>query len=123
VTRQKLITDFLRAQAGWRIANVGNDPVRTARSAAALLDAAAYAATLADDDPQLAALDRCGCFRGRVFDPGPAGVSLARWWQFRDGPHARPEDLISALAATAAAHWGPPVVPPQAGAARLARDH
>ena len=94
-----MITEFLRAQAGWRMANAGTAPVPTARCAAALLDAAAYAATLRDDDPDLAALERGGCFRGNVFDPGTRGVSLARWWQFADTVNARPRDLIAALAA------------------------
>ncbi len=96
-----MITEFLRAQAGWRLVNAGRDPVRTARCAAALLDGAAFAATLSDDDPDLAALTRRGCFRGPVFDPGPKGISLARWWQFGEPAHVRPRDLISALAATA----------------------
>ena len=96
-----MITEFLRAQAGWRLVNAGRDPVRTARCAAALLDAAAFAATLGDDDPDLAALTRGGCFRGPVFDPGPKGISLARWWQFGEAASARPRDLISALAAAA----------------------
>ena len=96
-----MITEFLRAQAGWRLVNAGRDPVRTARCAAALLDAAAFAATLGDDDPDLAALTQGGCFRGPIFDPGPKGISLARWWQFGEAAHARPRDLISALAAAA----------------------
>lgn len=99
-----MITEFLRAQAGWRLGNGQRDPVRTARCAAALLDAAAYAATIRDDDPDLAVLGRMGCFRGEVFDPGPRGISLARWWQFGDGEqHARPRDLIAALAVQASA--------------------
>jgi hypothetical protein len=96
-----MITEFLRVQAGWRLETAGRDPVRTARCAAALLDAAAFAATLADDDPDLRALARGGCFRGTVFDPGPKGVSLARWWQFGDAAHVRPRDLIAALAVAA----------------------
>ncbi len=115
--KQRLLTDFLRAQASWRMVNSAGDPVRTARCVAALLDAAAYVAALADDDPVLAALTCAGCFRGPVFDPGPKGISLARWWQFADGPHARPYDLISALAAVAAVSRprGPAEAPGQPG--------
>ena len=50
------MAEFLRAQAAWRLARADGDPVRAARCAAALLDAAAYAAGLADDDRTLALL-------------------------------------------------------------------
>jgi hypothetical protein len=93
------MAEFLRAQAAWRLSRAGGDPVRAARCAAALLDAAAYVAGLTDDDRGLAMLARGGCFRGQVFDPGPEGVSLARWWQYRDAPQSRPQDLVAALAA------------------------
>jgi hypothetical protein len=99
VKKRLLVAEFLRARAAWRLARAGGDPVRTARCAAALLDAAAYVAALTDDDGGLALLARGGCFRGQVFDPGPKGVSIARWWQYRDVPQARPADLIAALAA------------------------
>jgi hypothetical protein len=93
------MAEFLRAQAAWRLACAGGDPIRTARSAAALLDAAAYVAALTDDDGGLALLARGGCFRGQVFDPGPKGVSITRYWQYRDVPQAGPQDLMAALAA------------------------
>jgi hypothetical protein len=99
VTKKMLVAEFLRAQAGWRLATADTDPVRAARSAAALLDAAAYVAGLTEDDRDLARLSRGGCFRGNVFDPGPKGMSIARWWQFGDGVQAGPRDLIAALAA------------------------
>ena len=94
-----LVAEFLRAQAGWRLATAEADPVRAARCAAALLDAAAYVAGLAEDDRDLTLLSRGGCFRGNIFDPGPKGMSIARWWQFGDAPQAKPRDLIAALAA------------------------
>jgi hypothetical protein len=97
VTQQKLIADFLRAQAAWRLARASDDPIRAARCAAALLDAAAFVAGLADDDRDLARLARVGCFRGQVFDPGPRGLSLARGWQYREGRQAGPRDLVTAL--------------------------
>jgi hypothetical protein len=99
VTKKMLVAEFLRAQAGWRLATAKADPVRAARCAAALLDAAAFAAGLAEDDRDLALLSRGGCFRGNIFDPGPKGISIARWWQFGDAPQAKPRDLIAALAA------------------------
>jgi hypothetical protein len=97
------VAEFLRAQAAWRLARADGDPVRAARCAAALLDAAAYAAGLADDDRTLAVLARGGCFRGQVFDPGPRGISIARWWQYRDAPQTGPQDLVAALAAAVGA--------------------
>jgi hypothetical protein len=99
--KQILVAEFLRAQAAWRLAHAESDPVRAARCAAALLDAAAFAAALGDDDPDLALLALPGCFRAGEFDPGPDGVSVARWWQYRDreDPHTSPRDLICALAA------------------------
>jgi hypothetical protein len=102
VTRQFLVAEFLRSQAAWRLARAESDPVAAARCAAALLDAAAYTAALADDDHDLAELARGGCFRGQAFDPGPRGLSVTRSWQYRDLTCAGPRDLIAALAATAA---------------------
>ena len=95
------MAEFLRAQAAWRLACAGNDPVRAARCAAALLDTAAFVVTLAGDDDDLAALARVGCFGGDVFDPGARGLQVARWWQFGDPPYAGPRDLLAALAAQA----------------------
>ena len=95
------MAEFLRAQAAWRLARAGTDPVRAARCAAALLDAAAFVVTLAGDDDDLAALARGGCFGGDVFDPGAAGLQVARWWQFGDPPYAGPRDLLATLAAAA----------------------
>jgi hypothetical protein len=102
VTTEILVAEFFRAQAAWRLARAGGDPVRAARCAAALLDAAAFVATLSADDEDLAALAGAGCFRGDVFDPGAPGVQIARWWQFGDPPYAGPRDLLTALAAAAA---------------------
>jgi hypothetical protein len=99
VTPQILIAEFLRAQAAWRLARAGDDPVAAARCAAALLDIAAFVAGLTDDDGDLARLRRGGCFRGQVFDPGPKGVSITRWWQYREAGQAGPRDLVAALVA------------------------
>ena len=106
-----LLAEFLRAQAAWRLARAGADPVRAARCAAALLDAAAFAATLPADDENLAALERAGCFRGGEFDPGARGLQISRWWQFGDPPYAGPPDLLAALSAATGrpvARSGPP---------------
>ncbi len=101
MTEEILVAEFFRAQAAWRLARADGDPVRAARCAAALLDAAAFVATLTPQDTDLAALDAAGCFRGDAFDPGPAGVLICRWWQFGDPPYAGPRDLLTALSAAA----------------------
>jgi hypothetical protein len=95
------MAEFLRAQAAWRLARAGSDPVRAARCAVALLDAAAFVVTLDEDDDGLAALAQAGCFGPEVFDPGPRGLQIARWWQFGEPPYAGPRDLLTALAAAA----------------------
>jgi hypothetical protein len=105
------MAEFLRAQAAWRLARAGADPVRAARCAAALLDAAAFVVTLTEDDDDLAALARAGCFGGEVLDPGARGLQIARWWQFGDPPYAGPRGLLTAMAAAAGrpvARSGPP---------------
>jgi len=99
VTTEILVAEFLRAQAAWRLARADGDPVRAARCAAALLDAAAYVATLTPPDTDLAALEAAGCFQGNMFDPGEEGLLICRWWQFGDPPYAGPRDLLTALCA------------------------
>ncbi|HTT53193.1 MAG TPA: hypothetical protein VMH35_17495 [Streptosporangiaceae bacterium] len=101
MTTEILIAEFLRAQAAWRLARADGDPVRAARCAAALLDAASFVATLTAQDADLAVLDQAGCFHGDAFDPGPEGVRICRWWQFGDPPYAGPRDLLTALSAAA----------------------
>ena len=101
MTTEILVAEFFRAQAAWRLARADGDPVRAARCAAALLDAAAYVATLTPQDTDLAALEAAGCFRGNMFDPGDEGVLICRWWQFGDPPYAGPRDLLAALSAAA----------------------
>ena len=99
MTTEILVAEFLRAQAAWRLARADGDPVRAARCAAALLDAAAYVATLTPPDTDLAALEAAGCFQGNMFDPGEEGLLICRWWQFGDPPYAGPRDLLTALCA------------------------
>ena len=99
MTTEILVAEFLRAQAAWRLARPDGDPVRAARCAAALLDAAAYVATLTPPDTDLAALEAAGCFQGNMFDPGEEGLLICRWWQFGDPPYAGPRDLLTALCA------------------------
>jgi hypothetical protein len=95
------IAAFLRAQAHWRLDCAGAAPVPAARCAVALLDAAVYVAGLPDDDPDLTALTAGGDFRGGMFYPGDAGLTIARRWQLSEGPPAGPRALLAALAAAA----------------------
>ena len=99
MTTEILIAEFFRAQAAWRLARADGDPVRAARCAAALLDAAAFVATLTPQDTDLTALEAAGCFQGDAFDPGEEGVLICRWWQFGDPPYTGPRDLLAALSA------------------------
>ncbi|WP_378784618.1 hypothetical protein ACFMQL_04055 [Nonomuraea fastidiosa] len=74
MSRSESLAEYLRAQARRRLDRVeSRDEGRNARCALALLDAAAYAATLPDDDPLIQMLDQAGCFGPlgcEEFDPG-----------------------------------------------------
>jgi hypothetical protein len=96
--RQLMISRFLRDQAWWRLDCAGASALRVARSVVALLDAAAYAAEVPDDHPDLRALTLAGCFRDGVFDPGEEGLAVVRGWQLADRPTAGPADLLAAMA-------------------------
>lgn len=96
MSRTESLADYLRVQARRRLDRVEpNDDGRNARCALALLDAAAYAGSLPDDDPLVLMLERAGCF-GPLgyddFDPGEAGVRLIRDWQ-----GGEPHELLLAL--------------------------
>lgn len=106
MSKQILVAEFLRTQAAWRLARSEADPVAAARCAAALLDAAAFAASLTEEDADLVRMAHRGCFREQVFDPGPRGVTLTRSWQYSDLADASPRDLIAALATAAVAVHG-----------------
>ncbi|GLW07934.1 hypothetical protein Misp01_30640 [Microtetraspora sp. NBRC 13810] len=85
MSRSESLAEYLRAQGRWRLDRVEReDGGRNARSALALLDAAAYADTLADDDPLVEGLAMAGCFGPAGFDdfdPGPRGLALIRSWE------------------------------------------
>jgi hypothetical protein len=109
VTKANLLKQFLRERAWWRLDSAGPNSVYVARSVVALLDAAAYVQDMADDAPELAALDRAGCFRGDAFDPGPQGAVVVREWQLAENPTAGPAELLAELAR--AARLTPPDAP------------
>ncbi|GAA2305473.1 hypothetical protein GCM10010149_64100 [Nonomuraea roseoviolacea subsp. roseoviolacea] len=104
MSRSESLAAYFRAQARRRLDRVeSNDAGRNARSALALLDAAAYAAALPDDDPLIERLAEAGCFGapggedGFVFDPGPEGTRMVRLWE-----GGEPRELILALPTVAA---------------------
>jgi hypothetical protein len=109
VTKANLVEQFLRERAWWRLDRAGPNPVYVARSVVALLDAAAYVQDMPDDAPELAALDKAGCFRGDAFDPGPQGAVIVREWPLAENPTAGPAVLLAELAR--AARLTPPAAP------------
>lgn len=94
MTRSESLAAYLRAQAWRRLDRVEvHDDGRNARSALALLDTAAYAAGLPEDDPLILTLHEAGCFGpGERFDPGEAGTKLIRHWE-----GGEPHELLIAL--------------------------
>ncbi|WP_431910682.1 hypothetical protein [Nonomuraea jabiensis] len=96
MSRSESLAAYLRAQARRRLDRVeSKDGGRNARLALALLDTAAYAASLPEDDPLILMLDQAGCYGPlgcESFDPGEAGNQLIRHW---DG--GEPHELLLAL--------------------------
>ncbi|MFI7615143.1 hypothetical protein ACIBP6_28320 [Nonomuraea terrae] len=96
MSRSESLAAYLRAQAWRRLDRVeADDDGRNARCALALLDTAAYAADLPEDDPLILMLEEAGCFGplGREgFDPGEAGTKLIRHWE-----GGEPHELLLAL--------------------------
>ncbi|MEV0994541.1 hypothetical protein [Nonomuraea sp. NPDC050202] len=102
MSRSESLAVYLRAQARRRLDRVETrDDGRNARCALALLDAAAYAGSLPDDDPLILMLDQAGCFGPlgcEEFDPGEAGNQLIRHWE-----GGEPHELLLALPVAIAA--------------------
>lgn len=96
MSRTESLASYLRAQARRRLDRVEpNDDGRNARCALALLDAAAYAGSLPEDDPLILMLDQAGCFGPlgyEEFAPGDAGTRLIQDWQ-----GGEPHELLLAL--------------------------
>lgn len=103
MSRSESLAAYLRAQARRRLDRVeSNDDGRNARAALALLDAAAYAGGLPDDDPLIVLLDRAGCYGPlgcEDFDPGDSGRRLIRDW-----PGGQPHELLLAIPHATTAH-------------------
>ncbi|GHE45028.1 hypothetical protein GCM10017673_53800 [Streptosporangium violaceochromogenes] len=83
--RIESLAEYLRAQGRRRLDRVeSGDGGRNARSALALLDAAAYTASLGDDDPLVEVLVAAGCFGPHGFGefrPGERVAALIRSWE------------------------------------------
>ncbi|WP_248958775.1 hypothetical protein [Sphaerisporangium perillae] len=94
------LAGYLRARARWRLDRVQRrDGGWNARCALALLDAAAYVATLPDDDPLIIALEEAGCFGPYGygdFEPGKGVAKLIDFWH--DG---EPWELLTAIPSAA----------------------
>jgi hypothetical protein len=111
VSQRNLLAQHLRSRAWWRLDSAGTNPVRTARSVVALLDAAAYLWYVPDDDPDIRALADANCFSSGEFDPGPAGALIISGWQLCERATATPRDLLSALARAVTTTVPPPRTP------------
>ncbi|MDA0632452.1 hypothetical protein OUY22_03420 [Nonomuraea sp. MCN248] len=102
MSRSESLAAYLRAQARRCLDRVeSDDGGRNARRALALLDAAAYAGGLPEDDPLVLMLDQAGCYGPlgcEAFDPGEAGTRLIRAWE-----GAEPHELLLSLPAAIAA--------------------
>ncbi|MCG5219567.1 hypothetical protein [Streptosporangium sp. KLBMP 9127] len=89
------VAEYLRDQAWRRLDRVERrDGGRNARCALALLDAAAYADLLDDEDPLIAGLHRAD-FGPRGFDPGERVARLIRSWE-----SGEPWQLLLAMRST-----------------------
>jgi len=97
------VAQFLRARAWWRLDIAGAPALQVTRSVVSLLDAACYLERIPDSDPQIAALDAAGCFRGGAYDPGPEGWPIVTEWQLADQSTAGPADLLAELVRVAPA--------------------
>jgi len=103
-----MVTQYIRAQAWWRLDSPGPSAIRVARSVVALLDAAACIDELPEDHPAFAELDRAGCFASGAFEPGEAGLAVVRGWELADQPTGTEQNLLGTLAVTVSADRGVP---------------
>ncbi|MEV4181807.1 hypothetical protein [Streptosporangium canum] len=85
MSRIESLAEYLRAEGRRKLDRVEvRDGGRNARSALALLDAAAYTRSLGDDDPLMTVLVETGCFGPHGFDdfqPGEQVAGLVRSWE------------------------------------------
>ncbi len=99
--KTSMIAECLRRYAWWRLNRADDrDEGRNARSAIALLNAAAYAADLPEDAPVLARLSAGGNFSDEEFRLPEAAERIVRFWHY-EAPGGKPEELLEAIAAMA----------------------
>lgn len=104
-----MIAECLRRYAWWRINRSDeHDQGRNARSAVALLNAAAYAAELPEDAPVIARLSMAGSLSDEEFRLPVPAERIVRFWHYEE-PGGTPDDLLDAIAAMAE----PPKIPAQ----------
>jgi len=116
------VAQFLRTRAWWRLDIAGAPALQVTRSVVSLLDAACYLEHFPDTDPQIAALDAAGCFRGGAFDPGPGGWPIVTEWQLADQSTAGPADLLAELVRVAPARRRNPAAAQTAQTAQALLD-
>lgn len=96
MSRIESLADYLRAEGRRKLDRVEvRDGGRNARSALALLDAAAYTRSLGDDDPLVAVLAEAGCFGPPGLDgfrPDRRIAGLIRSWE-----SGEPGQLLAAI--------------------------
>lgn len=115
--KTSMIAECLRRHAWWRLDRADeHDGGRNARSAIALLDAAACAARLPDDSSIVALLCMAGCFSDGEFRLHRPAERLVRSWHY-DEVDGSPLDLLHAIAETAR----PPRIPAQRDGGRSLR--
>jgi hypothetical protein len=109
VRKSFMIAECLRRYAWWRLNRSDeHDEGRNARSAVALLNAAAYAADLPEDAPVISQLCAAGSLSGEEFRLPVPAERIVRFWHYEE-PGGDPNDLLNAIAAMAE----PPKIPAQ----------
>jgi hypothetical protein len=109
VRKSFMIAECLRRYAWWRLNRSDeHDEGRNARSAVALLNAAAYAADLPEDAPVIGRLCAGGNLSGEEFQLPVTAERIVRFWHYEE-PGGDPDDLLNAIASMAE----PPKVPAQ----------
>lgn len=104
-----MIAECLRRYAWWRLNRSDEqDEGRNARSAIALLNAAAYAAELPEDAPVISRLCTAGSLTGDEFHLPSSAERIVRFWHYEETA-GNPDELLEAIAAMAE----PPKIPAQ----------